>query len=109
MGTFHGVVKQYGLHNLAPLIMLQAKLSIKICDTSCSCLPPYSLYIPSIIWPLLGECPYHVLPTYTGRKGGDWRVERAREKKSNNSGKISLYSYPDKEDHDFIQMFLLFY
>ena len=41
--------------------------------TSCSCLPPYSLYIPSIIWPLPGECPYHVLPTYTGRKGGDWR------------------------------------
>ena len=29
--------------------------------TSCSCLPPYSLYIPSIIWSLPGECPYHVL------------------------------------------------
>merc|ERR1711909_2742 len=31
MGTLDQVVKQYGLHNLAPLIMLQAKLSIKIC------------------------------------------------------------------------------
>ena len=36
------------------------------------------------------------------------RLERAREKKSNNSGKKSLYSYTDKEDHDIIQMFLLF-
>jgi len=27
----------------------------------------------------------------------------------NNSGKKSLYSYTDKEDHDLIQMFLLFY
>ena len=32
----------------------------------------------------------------------------AREKISNNSGKKSLYSYTDKEDHDIIQMFLLF-
>ena len=82
--------QQYG-QTLASLIMLQAELSsklyylnifpkivkylltVKICDTSCSCLPPYSLYIPSMIWPLPRECLYHVLPTYTGRKGGDWR------------------------------------
>ena len=56
--TFDQTVKQYGLHNLAPLIMLQVELSIKICDTSCSCLPLYCLYdIPSM-WPQPGDCTY---------------------------------------------------
>ena len=59
--------------------------------TSCSCLPPYSLYvIPSMIWPLPGECIYQVLPTY-------WEIRRRLENCQGlrnllNTGKKSLYS-----------------
>ena len=36
------------------------------------------------------------------------RLERAREKKSNNSGKKTLYSYTDKEEYDKSRCFCCF-
>ena len=72
--TFDQTVKQYGLHNLAPLIMLQVELSIKISDIHHVLSPSCTLYydIPSSA---AGEMPLPSIYLPDGH-GGELEVAR---------------------------------
>ena len=72
-----------------------------------SCLPLYTQSMPlHNMATARREAPtMFYLPTGEIRR----RLEDAREKKSNNSGKKSLYSYTDKEDHDKSRCFYCLY
>ena len=130
--TFDQTVKQYGLHNLAPLIMLQVELSsklyylnifpkiviylltVKISDTSCPvCHHTRSIMISP---PHYGHCQerstYQVSTYLMGDTEENWRLPGTKKSTKYREGKLYIHllaTLLTKKDNDIIKMFLLFY
>ena len=110
--TFHGVVNQYGLHNLAPLIMLQAKLSSKLYYLNIFpkivkyllTVKIYETYhdLPAIYNTLLSPSQYGLLLPEESiyQESGYWRLPGRNLQYREES--LYSYTFADEEVHDII-------